>query len=106
MAEAAGALFGGLGATLELRGELLDAASGVDETLLAGVGGMRVHRHVAEHHKVLLTVDRFLTGGLHRRLGEVALARSDIEEANVVERGMAFGFHRKKGLEVQPWRAL
>ena len=34
-------------AALELRSEFLDASSGVDQALLAGIGGMRVHGDVA-----------------------------------------------------------
>ena len=86
-----------LGGALELRGELLDATSGVDEALLAGVGGMRVHGDVAHDHKVVLAVDLLGTGGLHRGLGQEFLACSDVEEADVVESGMAFGFHGKGG---------
>lgn len=88
-----------LGAALELRRELLDAAGGVDETLLAGVGGMRIHRHVAHDDLVFDAIDGLLAGGLHRGLGEETLAARDIEEADVVESGMAFGFHGdKRGL--------
>ena len=93
------------GAALELRGELLDATRGVDEALLAGVGGMRVHRDVADDHEIVLAVDLLGAGGLHRGLGQEFLACSDVEEADVVESGMAFGFHGKDGL-TQPWRAL
>ena len=100
------ALFGSLRATLELRGELLDAAGGVDEALLAGVGGMRVTRDVAHDDVVVLAVDLLGAGGLHRGLGQELLACSDIEEADVVERGMAFSFHGGKKWVDQPWRAL
>ena len=83
---------------LELRGELLDAAGGVDHALLAGVGGMRIHGHVTHDHKVVLAVDLLGTDGLHRGLGEKFLARSDIKEADVIEGGMAFGLHGKISL--------
>ena len=90
----AGALFGGrLLTTLELRGEFLDAAGGVDEALLAGVGGMRIHRDVADNNVIFLAIDLLLTSGLHGGGGEETLARTDIEEANVIESGMTFGFH-------------
>src|ERR1700694_2231827 len=89
----------GLGGALELRSELLDAAGRVDEALLAGVGGMRVHRHVAENHEVVLAVDLLGAGGLHRGLGQEFLACSDVEEADVVEGGMDFGFHGKRGVD-------
>ena len=60
---------------------------------------MRIHRHVADDDEILGTIDVFLTGGFHRGLRQETFARSDIEEADVVERGMAFGFHSsKKGL--------
>jgi hypothetical protein len=80
-------------AALEFVGELLDASSGVDEALLAGVGGMRVHRDVAQHDEVFLTVDLLFTSGLHGGLGEETFAARDIEEAYVVKSGMAFSFH-------------
>ena len=91
---------------LELRGELLDAARGVDQALLAGVGGMRIHRHVAHDDEVFRAVDRLGAGGLHRGLRQEFLARSDVEEADVVESGMALGFHGKSSWVNQPWRAL
>ena len=93
----AGALLD-LGGALELRGELLHAAGGVDEALLAGVGGVRVHRDVANDDEVVLAVDLLGAGGLHRGLGQEFLACSDVEEADVVQGGMAFGFHGKEGL--------
>src|SRR6478736_1087184 len=86
----------GLGGALELRGELLDATSGVDEALLAGVGGMRIHRDVADDDEVVLAVDLLGAGRLHRGLGQELLACSDIEEADVVESGMAFGLHGRE----------
>ena len=42
---------------------------------------------------MLDAIDDFLAGGLHRGLGEEALAARNIEVANVIEDGMAFGFH-------------
>ena len=84
---------------LELRRELLHAAGGVDETLLAGVGGMRVHRDVAHDDEVVLAVDLLGAGRLHRGLGQEFLACSDVEEADVVESGMAFGLHGKGRVE-------
>ena len=84
----------GLGcAALELVGELLHATSGVDDALFAGVGGVRIRGHVAKDDEELDAIDDFLTGGLHRGLGLEALAARNIEEANVIEDGMAFGFH-------------
>src|SRR5258708_3623397 len=59
---------------------------------------MRVHRHVAENHEVVLAVDLLGAGGLHRRLGQEFLACSDVEEADVVEGGMDFGLHGKTGV--------
>ena len=57
-----GRLLGGGFAALELRGEFLDAACGVDKALLAGVGGMRIHRDVAQHNEVFQPVDLLFTG--------------------------------------------
>ena len=88
-----GRLLGGGFAALELVGELLDAAGGINQALLAGVGGMGVHGDIAQHDEVFDPVDLLLTGGLHGGLGEEALARRDVEKTNVIENGMAFGFH-------------
>ena len=84
------------GDPLELRGELLDPARRVDQALLPGVGRMGVHGDVAQDDEIFHSVDGFLAGRLHRRAGEETLARRHIEEANVVERGMAFRFHGGK----------
>ena len=87
-----------LGGALELRGELLDAAGGVDHALLTSVGGMRIHGNVTHDHKIVFAVDLLGTGGLHRGLGEKFLARSNVEETDVVECWMAFGLHGKSWL--------
>ena len=98
-----GRLLGGSFAALELVGELLDATGGVNQALLAGVGGMRVHGDVAQHDEVIFPVDLLLTGGLHGGLGEETFATRDIEEAHVIESRMAFGFHGENiGLVAQP----
>ena len=90
-------------AALELRSELLDAAGGVDEALLAGVGGMRVAGDVARYHEIFRPVDGLFTGGLHGGLGEETFARRYVEEAYVIKNGMAFGFHgENSGLLAQP----
>lgn len=89
-------LFAARRAALELRGEFLDATGGVDEALLTGVGRVRVHRHIARDDEIFLTIDLLLAGGLHGGLREKTTARSDIEEADVVQRGMSLGFHRSK----------
>ena len=81
---------------LELRGELLDAAGGIDHALLAGVGGMGIHGDVTHDHEIIFAVDLLGPDGLHRRLGEEFLAGSNIEEADVIEGGMDFGLHGKK----------
>jgi hypothetical protein len=78
---------------LELRREHFDPAGGIDQALFSGVGGMRIHGHVANHNVILHAIDLLLAGGLHRGLGEETFARCDIEEANVVKSGMDFGFH-------------
>src|SRR5436190_8640167 len=84
------------GAALELRGELLDATRGVDEALLTGVSRMGIHRHITRDDVILLTFDLLLAGRLQGGLGEETTTGSDIEEADVVQRGMTFGFHRGK----------
>ena len=54
---------------------------------------MRIHRHVAKDNEVFLAIDGLLALGFHRGLGEEAFARRNVEEANIIEDGMAFGFH-------------
>jgi hypothetical protein len=78
---------------LELRGELLDAARGVHDALLAGVGGVRIGRHVTEDDMELLTVDLLLAGRLEGRLGQELATGGNVDEADVIECRMAFGFH-------------
>jgi hypothetical protein len=86
-------LFGLGSTTLELAGELLDTTGGVDDALFTGIGGMRIRSHIAQDDEEFNAIDDFLTGGLHRGLGEEALATRNIEETNVIEDWMAFGFH-------------
>ncbi len=50
-----------LATALELVGELLDATSGIDEALLTGIGGMRVHRDFTKEHVVIFAIDLLLT---------------------------------------------
>jgi hypothetical protein len=85
---------------LELRREFLDAAGGVDHALLTGVSRVGIHRHIAQHDEIVLAVDLLFAGGLHGRLREEATTSRDIEEANVVERGVAFGLHGGKLLSL------
>src|SRR6185369_8903272 len=85
---------------LELRGELLDAARRIDEALFTGVGRMRVHRHVAEHHEIVFAVDLLLTDGLHGRLREKTTTGGNVEEANVVKSWVAFRLHGYKLLSL------
>ena len=78
---------------LELRRELLDAAGGVDHSLLAGVGRMGIHGDVTHDHKVVFAVDLLGTDGLHRGLGEKFLAGANVEKTDIVEGGMDCGLH-------------
>ena len=82
---------------LEFRGEFFDATRRVDHALLAGVGGVRIHGDVTHDHEIVFAVDLLGAGGLHRGLGQEFLARSNVEETNVVESWMAFGLHGKIG---------
>ena len=58
---------------------------------------MRVHGDVAHDDEVVLDVDLLAAWGLHRGLGQELLACSEVEEADVVQGGMAFGLHGKGG---------
>src|SRR5687767_4014630 len=57
-------------AALELRGELLDAACGIDQAFFAGIGGVGIHRHVTRDDEIFHAVDLLLASGLHGRLGD------------------------------------
>jgi hypothetical protein len=84
------------GRALELRRKFFDASSGIDQTLFAGEGGVRIHGHVAHDDEIFFTFNLFLAGRFHGGLGEKTFTGRDVEEANVVQRGMAFGFHVEK----------
>lgn len=58
MDEAVGFLLGAL--ALELVRELLDATSGVDQTLFTGVSRVRVAGHITDDDVILDTVDGLL----------------------------------------------
>ena len=91
-----------LRAAFELGRELLNAARRVDQAFLTGISRVRIHCHIAGHDEVFGAIDRLLAGGLHGGLGQETLARSDIEEANVVERGMDFSFHGGRKRLISP----
>lgn len=85
-----------LAGALELAGELLDAARGIDEALFTGVSRVRIHRHITNDDEVFLTVDLLLASGLHGGLRQETFAGGNVEEADIIEIGMAGGFHRYK----------
>ena len=69
-----------LATTAELVLEFLHATRRVDETLLAGVHGMGIHRDVAKHLLVLNAVDRFLLTSLDGGVRRELLAGRNIDE--------------------------
>lgn len=73
--------------------ELVDAACGVHEALFASVGWVGVASDVANDEHILDAVDGLLAVGLHGGLGEVAAARGNVLEADVVEFWMDLFFH-------------
>lgn len=87
------ALLGLNRAALEFISELLDPTGGVDNALFTGVSGVRVRGHVAKDDEEFNSIDDLLTGRLHRGFGLKPFAARNIEITNVVEYGMAFGFH-------------
>jgi len=86
-------LGGGLLAT-ELRVELLDAAGGVHEALLAGVGGVRVHGNFSADDEMLDAVNELGLLRLHGRTSRELTVRGDIHEDDVVIFRMAFLLHK------------
>lgn len=95
----------GTNATLKTRGEILlsdarelllelfHAASRVDETLFASVGGVRICRNVAGNHKAFYAVDSFNLLALHCRTRYKACARRNVYKANGMDIRMDFIFH-------------
>src|SRR5438105_13215327 len=63
--------------------ELLDAASGIDDLLLAGVEGMRLGGHLDLDHRVFLAVfplHGLAALGVDRRAGEDRVVRAGVEK--------------------------
>ena len=57
---------------------------------------MRITGNVTHHHLVFDTIDGFLALGLQRGLGEELTTGRDVDETDVVEFRMTFGFHGKE----------
>lgn len=77
----------------ELLVELVDAASGVHEALFTGVSRVGVTGDVTNDEHILNTVDSLLAVGLHGGFGEIAAARGNVLEADVVKFWMNLVFH-------------
>ena len=81
---------------LELVGEFLHASSGINQAFFASISWMRIHRHIAHDDEVFLTINLLLAGRLHGGLRKETFAGGNVEEADIIEIGMAGGFHRYK----------
>ena len=77
----------------ELRLEFLDAAGGVHEALLAGVGGMGIRGHITNDHEILNAINFFLPIRFHGRTGKKFLSGGHINKTDRVEGGMNLVFH-------------
>lgn len=85
-----------LATTTELRLELLDAASGVDEALLTCEGRVRIGSDVADHDLIFYAVDSFCLATTHSGTSQIFRASRNVDEGNRVELWMDFSFHGKK----------
>jgi len=91
---------------LELVSELLDATSGIDKTLLTGVGRMRVHRDFTKNHVMIFAINLLLTSRRQCGLGEELLTSSHILETDVVESRMNISFHGNSRFSALPLTRL
>ena len=71
-----------LAAAAELRLELLNAACGVDKTLLAGEGGVRIGGDIANHNLMLDTINGFGLAAAHRRAGQEFCAGGHVHKSH------------------------
>ena len=79
----------------ELVLELLDAASRIDETLLASEGRVRIGSNIANHHLVINAIDCFRLAATHSGASQIFSASRNIDEGNRVELWMNISFHSK-----------
>jgi hypothetical protein len=77
----------------ELVLELLDATSGIDETLLTSKGGVRIGSNIANYHLVINAIDCFSLATTHGRASQIFGASRNVDEGNRVELWMNFSFH-------------
>lgn len=77
----------------ELVLELLDATSGIDETLLTSKGGVRVGGNVANDYLVVHAIDCFRLATTHSRASQIFGASRNVDEGNRVELWMDISFH-------------
>jgi hypothetical protein len=77
----------------ELVLELLDATSGIDETLLTSEGGVRIGSNIANYHLVINAIDCFSLATTHSRASQIFSACRNVDEGNRVELWMDISFH-------------
>jgi hypothetical protein len=82
-----------LATATELVLELLDATSGIDETLLAGESRVRIGGDIADHHLVFHIIDGFSLVATHGGTSQIFNAGRNIYECNRVELWMDISFH-------------
>ena len=73
--------------------ELLDAASGIDEALLTGEGGVRIGSNIADHDLVFSAVDSFSLAATSRGASQELVACRDVDECDRIELRMDVSFH-------------
>ena len=82
-----------LATAAELALELLDATSGIDETLLTSEGRVRVGSNIANYHLVINAIDCFSLAATHRGASQIFSASRNVDEGNRVELWMNISFH-------------
>gem|GEM_PF-3624433 len=87
----------------ELVLELLDATSGIDETLLTGKGGVRISSNIANYHLVINAIDCFSLATTHGGASQIFSASRNIDEGNRVELWMNISFHSSVLSEVSSY---
>jgi len=87
----------------ELVLELLDATSGIDETLLTSEGRVRISSNIANHHLVINAIDCFSLATTHGGASQIFSASRNIDEGNRVELWMNISFHSSVLSEVSSY---
>ena len=73
--------------------ELLDAAGGINEALLAGKGRVLIGGDIADHDLVINAVDGFRLAATHGRASQELVTSGDVDKSDRIELRMEIRFH-------------